>query len=32
MKIAVWDTYVTKNDGQIMHFDILAPDDIKDAD
>ena len=31
MKIAVWDTYVTKKDGTIMHFDILAPEDIKDT-
>lgn len=31
MKIAVWDTYVTKKDGSIMHFDILAPEEIKDA-
>lgn len=31
MKIVVWDTYVTKSDGTIMHFDILAPDDIKDT-
>ncbi len=30
MKVAVWDTYVRKKDGNIMHFDILAPDDIKD--
>jgi len=30
MKVAVWDTYVTKKDGSIMHFDILAPDQIKD--
>ena len=30
MKIAVWDTYVTKKDGTIMHFDIIAPDTIKD--
>ncbi len=29
MKIAVWDTYVTKKDGTIMHFDIIAPDTIK---
>lgn len=28
MKVAVWDTYVTKKDGSIMHFDILAPDEI----
>jgi hypothetical protein len=32
MKVAVWDTYVTKKDGSIMHFDILAPDNVKDAD
>lgn len=28
MKIAVWDTYVTKKDGVVMHFDILVPDTI----
>ncbi|MFN0189388.1 MAG: DUF2024 family protein [Bacteroidia bacterium] len=32
MKIAVWDTYVTKKDGKVMHFDILAPETIKDTD
>lgn len=32
MKIAVWDTYVTKNDGSIMHFDILAPDHVNDLE
>ncbi len=31
MKIAVWDTYVTKKNGTVMHFDILAPEEIKDA-
>jgi hypothetical protein len=31
MKVAVWDTYVTKKDGTIMHFDIIAPSEIKDA-
>jgi hypothetical protein len=31
MNVAVWDTYVTKKDGTIMHFDILAPDYIKDT-
>ncbi|MCR9013694.1 DUF2024 family protein [Aquiflexum gelatinilyticum] len=31
MKVAVWDTYVTKKDGGIMHFDIIAPEEIKDA-
>lgn len=24
-KVNVWDTYVTKKDGKVMHFDILAP-------
>lgn len=31
MKVAVWDTYVTRKDGEIMHFDILAPESIKDT-
>src|SRR5690606_1680821 len=31
MKVAVWDTYVTKNDGSVMHFDIIAPEEIKDT-
>ncbi|MEO6831626.1 MAG: DUF2024 family protein [Chitinophagaceae bacterium] len=31
MQVAVWDTYVTKKDGSIMHFDIIAPSEIKDA-
>ena len=31
MKVAVWDTYVTKKDGGIMHFDIIAPEEIKEA-
>lgn len=31
MKIAVWDAYVTKKDGTIMHFDILVPEEIKDS-
>lgn len=30
MKVAVWDTYVTKRNGKIMHFDIIVPEDIKD--
>ncbi len=30
MKVAVWDTYVTKADGTVMHFDIIAPPEIKD--
>lgn len=31
MQVAVWDTYVTKKNGTIMHFDIIAPIEIKDA-
>jgi len=31
MNIAVWDTYVTKKDGKVMHFDILVPEAIKDT-
>ncbi len=30
MQVAVWDTYVTKKDGTVMHFDIITPDTIKD--
>ena len=30
MQVAVWDTYVTKKDGSVMHFDIVAPYAIKD--
>jgi hypothetical protein len=32
MKVAVWDTYVSKKDGKTMHFDILAPDGITDLE
>ncbi|MBX3163392.1 MAG: DUF2024 family protein [Bacteroidetes bacterium] len=31
MQVAVWDTYVTKKDGSIMHFDIIAPTEVKDT-
>ncbi|MDR2282085.1 MAG: DUF2024 family protein [Sphingobacterium sp.] len=31
MQVAVWDTYVTKKDGTIMHFDIIVPVAITDA-
>lgn len=31
MQVAVWDTYVTKKDGSIMHFDIIAPSEIIDS-
>ena len=30
MQVAVWDTYVTKKDGSVMHFDIIAPSAVKD--
>lgn len=30
MKVAVWDTYVLRKDGKIMHFDILVPQELKD--
>ena len=30
MKIAVWDTYVPRSDGRLMHFDILVPSTLKD--
>jgi uncharacterized protein DUF2024 len=32
MKIAVYDTYVHRPDGRVMHFDILVPDASKDID
>jgi hypothetical protein len=28
MSIAVWDTYVKKKDGNVMHFDIMLPEGI----
>ena len=31
MEVAVWDTYVTKKDGSVMHFDIIAPSSVKDT-
>ncbi len=31
MKVAVWDTYVRKKDGTVMHFDIIVPDNVTDA-
>ncbi len=32
MKVAVWDTYVKRKDGQVMHFDILVPADVKNKE
>lgn len=30
-RVTVWDTYVTKKNGQIMHFDIIAPVAVTDT-
>jgi hypothetical protein len=30
MKVSIWDTYVHKKDGEVMHFDIIASDSITD--
>ncbi|RAW00586.1 DUF2024 family protein [Pseudochryseolinea flava] len=30
MQVAVWDTYVTKQNGTIMNFDIIVPKEQKD--
>ena len=30
MKISVWDTYVEREDGITMHFDIMVPSEVKD--
>ncbi|WP_103864565.1 MULTISPECIES: DUF2024 family protein [Aquimarina] len=30
MELAVWDTYLQRDNGTIMHFDILAPEHITD--
>lgn len=32
LSVKVWDTYVTKTDGGIMHFDIIAPTTITDPE
>ena len=31
MKVAVWDTYVKRSDGRVMHFDIIVPETLKDT-
>jgi hypothetical protein len=31
MKAAVWDTYVKKQDGNVIHFDVVVPDYITDS-
>ncbi|MBV6404280.1 MAG: hypothetical protein GFGODING_01030 [Flavobacteriales bacterium] len=30
-EVAVWDTYVTRRDGRVMHFDIIAPSSQRDT-
>lgn len=30
LTVAVWDTYVMKKDGSVMHFDIMVPEDFND--
>ncbi len=30
MKVSVWDTYVKREDGKLMHFDILVSNGLKD--
>lgn len=32
MKVAVWDTYVQRKDGKIMHFDIIVPNIVTDEE
>lgn len=32
MQVAVWDTYVKNNSGAVLHFDIIVPDTLKDAE
>jgi len=31
MSVAVWDTYVEKRDGSVMHFDIIVTPALKDV-
>lgn len=32
MNVSVFDTYVRRTDGRVMHFDILVPDTDKDLE
>lgn len=32
MKVSVFDTYVTRKDGAVMHFDILVPETEKETE
>lgn len=31
MQVAVWDTYVKSQSGDVLHFDIIVPQEIKDS-
>lgn len=31
-EVAVWDTYVKKKDGSVLHFDIIVPASLQNAD
>lgn len=31
MQVTVWDVYVKKKDGIVMHFDIIAPETVRDT-
>ncbi|MEQ9167811.1 MAG: DUF2024 family protein [Fulvivirga sp.] len=31
MQVAVWDTYVKRDDGKVMHFDILVESKLTDT-
>ncbi len=31
MEVSVWDTYVKREDGKAMSFDILVPSDLKNG-
>ena len=30
MKVAIWDTHVTRTNGTTMHFDIIVPKSLED--
>ncbi|MDT0555261.1 DUF2024 family protein [Patiriisocius hiemis] len=32
MKVSVWDTYIQREDGKVMHFDILVPSEVTDEE
>lgn len=32
MKVSVWDTYVQRKDGKVMHFDILVPSELTEEE